>query len=667
MATLPAGFEVEKQQELTLPEGFEIEQPAQQIVQPDFPGAAVIEPARAVVSGLGRAIAGGIIGIGAALPVPEILQALNPFEKEGAGAETVRAFQEGAFQPTTEAGRQGLEALGGLVQKGIDIANFPISGIAGLITFVSGQGLDQAVETIKSIQEKGLSTTAGQRVFEETGSPLAATIAETLPTAAAALFGLKGADIATKAATQAATAARQAIATAAPKIKGTVIGLGEAAKEALSKIRHPQLIDTNTKLPTPAFTRALESKGLTVDNLIDRIPDFPDDVTPKQAVNIVIRDKLLAGDADDALAPFKLSKIGEVENDAIANEALRQGFQKGDVQAVKTASSGTKAGMQEMVRMTRRIKANSSLVKKFKPTDVVGKSVMKRFNHIRQAANKARTQLDDIAKTQLKGTPINVDGVRNNFFSEMDRLDVGVDTTTIPPKLDFEGSLISKDRTSQRVIKDVVDLLSEPRALDALRAHKLKRQLDTLIDFRKRAVGGLTEAGRNVAKSLRKSLNDSIREVSDNYAAVNDILSESIGSLDEFQRVLGPSIDVFAEGAAKAIGQDLRGLLSLRKSRVRLENSVNSLDATAKKLGGKFDDDVADLVGFAEILEDQFGAIAKTGFKGQVTSAVRQAARGREGIKEAVIEKGAEALEKARGISEQNAFKAIQELLKETK
>jgi len=65
------------------------------------------------------------------------------------------------------------------------------------------------------------------------------------------------------------------------------------------------------------------------------------------------------------------------------------------------------------------------------------------------------------------------------------------------------------------------------------------------------------------------------------------------------------------------------------------------------------------------VLDDQFGVIAKTGFKGQVTSAVRQAARGREGIREAVIEKGAEALEKARGINDQNAFKVIQELLKE--
>lgn len=623
--------------------GFDIStaQPVQPQQQPDFTGAGIIEPALAVGSAAGRAVAGGVAGI---------FQALNPLAEEGAGAETVREFQQGAFQPETQAGKEGLEALGGLVQKGIDIANFPISGIVGLVELVSGQGLDQAVETIKSTQEKGISTTAGRRVFEETGSPLAATIAETAPEAALSLLGFGPAVAGTTAAARGATrVATRGVQTAA---------------EAISSIRRPQLVDVNTGLPTPAFSRALESKGLTVDNLIDGIPDLPSDVTPKQAVNLVIKDKLIAGARDDALAPFNLSRIGAVQDDIIANEALRQGFQRGDVQAAKTASNATKVGMRDMLKKTRQIKANSSLANEFRPTDVIGTSVLKRFTHIRESANTARLELDNIAKTRLEFVAINADGVRNNFLSEMDRLDVGVDTSTIPPKLDFEGSLISKDRTSQRVIKDVVDLLSEPRAPDALRAHKLKRQLDNLIDFRKKAVGGLTEAGRNVAKSIRKSLNDSIREVSDEYAAVNDILSESIGTLDEFQRVLGPSIDVFKEGAEKAIGQDLKGLISNRKSRVRLENSVNSLDKTAKNLGGQFDDDVADLVSFAEVLDDKFGVIAKGGFKGQAASAFKQAAEGREGIKAAVIERGAEAVEKARGINEQNAFKAMQELLR---
>lgn len=628
----------------------------------DFAGASVIEPVRAVGSAIGSTIAGGIAGT---------LQALNPFAEEGEGARTVKEFQEGSFQPTTEAGKQGLETLGALVQKGVDIVNFPISGLAGLTELITTQGLDQAVNTINSVQEKGVSSTAGQRVFEETGSPLAATIAEVAPEAILSVSGFKpavrGVESAVAKTGRAIEGAEQIGTSIIPAAKELSAAAKETAKEAAFKFTHPQLLDSKTGLPTAAFSKALESKGLTVDNLIDDIPALPDNVTPKQAVNLVIKDKILSGAKDDSLAQFKLSKIGAVESDTLATEAIRQGVQRGDVQLIKTASPETKVGMREILKKTRQIKANTSLVKQFRPTDVAGDALMKRFTHIRGAADDARLQLDNIADTQLSGTQINLDEINSNFASEMNKLDINLDTSTIPPKVNFEGSLISKDRTSQRVVKDVIDLLSEPNQLDALRAHKLKRQLDNMIDFRKKSAGGLTEAGRKVAKSVRKSLNNAIRDVSDDYADVNDILSQSITTLDDFQKVLGPSIDVFKVGAEKAIGQDLKGLLSTRKTRIKLENSVNDLDSTAKSLGGKFNDDISDLVSFAEILDDQFGAIAKTGFKGQIGSAVKQAARGREGIKEAVIEKGVEAIEKARGINEQNAFKSIKELLKETK
>jgi hypothetical protein len=406
---------------------------------------------------------------------------------------------------------------------------------------------------------------------------------------------------------------------------------------------------------------------MTIDNVGTELATLPTNIEPKQAVNAIVKRKLLSGARDDALAKFKISKVGGIEDDLIAKEALRQGFQAGDIQAAKTASTETKRGMLEMIKMTRDIKANTSLAKKFRPTDIVGKSVMRRFSHVRDSADIARKELDTIAKTKLKGVKINSDSVRANFLDELDKMDIEVDTSTLRPKLNFVGSMISKDPTSQKVVNDVMDLLAEDRAPDALRAHKLKRQLDTMIDFNKKSAAGLTDAGRDIAKSVRRSLNNVIRDVSDEYGAVNDVLSESIDSLDEFQRVLGPSIDVFAEGAAKSVGQDLRGLLSNRKSRVRLQNAVNSLDDTAKNLGGDFDDDINDLVNFAEILDDQFGAVAKTSFKGQIGSAVKQASRGKAGAFEAGVEKVATVIEKRRGINDRAALRSIEALLKRKK
>ena len=70
------------------------------------------------------------------------------------------------------------------------------------------------------------------------------------------------------------------------------------------------------------------------------------------------------------------------------------------------------------------------------------------------------------------------------------------------------------------------------------------------------------------------------------------------------------------------------------------------------------------LTNFANILDDKFGAVAKTSLKGEVGGAIKQGLRGREGFVEAAIDKGAEAVEKARGINDQNAFKVMEALIR---
>lgn len=108
------------------------------------------------------------------------------------GAEAVERFRGYAYQPQTESGRAGQEVLGMGLEKGMEAVNIPLSGLASIGELVTGQGVDQAVQTAEAVREQGLGATAGERIFEETGSPLAATVAETLPTAAVEIAGAKG-------------------------------------------------------------------------------------------------------------------------------------------------------------------------------------------------------------------------------------------------------------------------------------------------------------------------------------------------------------------------------------------------------------------------------------------------------------------------------------------
>lgn len=145
---------------------------------------AVYEPAKAMLSNMAGTVIGGNIGLGQTM-----------LEDANAGAETIKEVQAkfNEFgQPQTQRGQEALNTVGDLMEKGLDIARFPVSGIGGLLELISGQGVDQAAKTIKDIQEKGIGQTFGDRVFDETGDPLLSTAAGISPELAASVIPLRG-------------------------------------------------------------------------------------------------------------------------------------------------------------------------------------------------------------------------------------------------------------------------------------------------------------------------------------------------------------------------------------------------------------------------------------------------------------------------------------------
>lgn len=578
--------------------------------------------------------------------IPTLQEALIPQK----GAFTQGTMAEGL--PADIASSAGEMAVAGITGQGL--IQQGAKQLAPLASSTGARILQQAAQpTVASGAAFGAASGSGEEIGREVGGETGALVGSI----AAPLAGVAAA-------------------------KGVTAGVSKLIEKFGPS---SSLINTQTGLPSPAFQRALAKKGLDFGSIVDdveRLPVVAGKKTPDQVVEQVIRRKLLDGATDDALAGLRLEK-GSVVTDKLGEEALKQGFKGGQVASAKGMSGATKREALKMLNMNRQILANASKTDEFRPTDVVGKNVMERFKFIRSRANDLNKELDSIARGSsivdeklisgpsvsqgLKGLKVNAGKIEDNVFSELNRLGVDIgDGQNLAQKLSskgvFIGSDISKDKTSQKIIKDVVDLLGEG-GNDALRAHKLKRQLDRLIDFNKKSASGLTEAGKSFAKSVRASLNDSIREVSPRYARVNDDLSQSIEAMNGFQKVLGPSIDVFDAGASKAVGQDLRGLLSNRKSRVKLDNAISSLDDTAKMLGGDFDVDVRHLTRFANTLDDRFGAVADTSLKGEMTSAIQQASRGQAGAADIAVRKLAEQAEKMRGINDTEALNVLQRIL----
>lgn len=626
--------------------GFDVN--TAQPIKDDFLGAGIIEPVQAVGSSLGRTIAGGISGT---------LQALNPFGEQGVGAKTVKEFQEGAFQPTTEAGKQGLEALGALVQKGIDIANFPISGIAGLVELVSGQGIDQAVKTINDIQEKGVSSTAGKRVFEETGSPLAATLAEVAPEAILSATGFKpvvsGIETAVSGVIKAGKGVKQAGTVIAPTL--------EAGKEISEAI-------FNFQTPTKQRIAKLLKEG-SVDAETARFQLNK----PKPLVEGAVEAQ------KNKLVEFIERGGPQVRADKVAIGAINQGFDEGVIAAIKGASPIDKTKLLEMVDIMEKTKKNKLFALTNRPSDIAGNTLMERFKSIVVANKQAGRELDGVANS-LKGQAVDFDPAVDNFISDLDSIGVSL-TDDLKPI--FQGSIIEGVTGAERVITQIINRMKNIKNPDGKKLHDLKKFIDEQVTFGK-TTEGLSGRTENILKSLRRNLDEILDNKFSEYDRVNTVFSKTIGAIDSLQDVAGRKLNLTGPNAEKAVGTLLRRLMSNAQSRVALLDSVNEIESIAKQFGGgnlpklegaiakglEGKSDLLTQILFVDELDRVFGPVARTSFQGQIDQAIKQGARGLTS-KQGAIDLGLQALskvtEKAKGINEVNAFKSIKELLKQGK
>ncbi|HCC80371.1 MAG: hypothetical protein Tp185DCM00d2C31949971_28 [Prokaryotic dsDNA virus sp.] len=565
---------------------------------------SVVEPAMSVVSGLKNTVEGGLMGIA---------QSLNPMAEEGAGAEAVADQQAQTFTPKTQSGQKGMETLNDLMQKGIDLANFPISGIGGLVELISGQGVDQAVETIKAIQESGLSKTAGDRVFDETGSPLIATAAETLPSAVGAVIGAKG------------------------------------AQNATSKVA------TAVDSAQPINAVAKVTEGI-----------FQYQTPTKKRIAALIENK--TGDVDTA--KYVLNQ-GRAVKDNYAINAIDQGFDPAVIAAIKNASDSDKIKMQRMVDIMQRGKKNARYAVMNRPADIAGDSLVARVKFIQAANRKAGTDIDKAAQ-KLRGQPVDIADASASFSDALDSLGVQIkrnDKGDFIP--DFSRSEIAPgDRGPLKEVIRQMSLKSQDGSVDALSVHKMKRIIDRNVTYGKsqRGLSGETE---RILKQFRNQLDSKLDEAFPEYNAANTNYAQTIGALDNIQAVAGRKLDFSSEIADKASGTLLRRLMSNTQSRANLIDSISELESVAKSVGGKFDDDLLNQALFADELDRVFSPVARTSFQGQIDQAVKRGVDyaaspdgGAMGLARDVAGATAKKV-RDRKINEDKAFQSIMDVLRD--
>lgn len=435
--------------------------------------------------------------------------------------------------------------------------------------------------------------------------------------------------------------------------------------------------------PTKDLRKALNEFGLTWEGLTPEakavIPELANQRTFSAQADVAgtvtpaVIQQMKTGGREAGLAP-KMPSTDWLGNEAISPDPVAMSAIKqwrgdeGLIQMVKTSNNATRSDMFKMLEMSRRGRSDQSFANFNRPSDIAGNAFIDRIKFIRDKASTARLALDEIANNDLAGVKMDAAPVINAFNEALNNLDVvqlKVEGRAAPI-LDFSDSIISQDKSSQNALNSLLMLMKQGGAPDALRFHKMKRQLDALIDFQKKSSEGLTESGRNVLKTIRYTLNDQLRQANPKYAEVNDIMSQSLDLFDFINSNTAGKVNIFDKNADKMLGTELRKLFSNYNTRVNLAEGVKQADDLAKLFGGNFNNDVTSLASFATSLDRQFGPVAKNSFMGEIQGALDSAMYNRS-LTGAATDIGVgvlkEKLNDIRNINDFEAYESMRKLL----
>ena len=394
--------------------------------------------------------------------------------------------------------------------------------------------------------------------------------------------------------------------------------------------------------------------------------------------------KILAGDTDNSLAPLELKienpslkdakgnllpEAYKVIEDPIAKETIKQGFNDGIVQAVKTVDRHNAKKMLDMINISEKGKKNAVYGSENRPTDVIGDSLAQNIQFAKRINREAGSEIDKAAKA-LEGKPVDVTVPVDSFVTDLaDKVKVKIGTDQSGKvRADFRGSDIEGKMYApeQRLITMIVDRMANTKAPDAYDVHRLKRAIDQTVVYGKSNSKALWPDVENSVKSLRKNLDSTLDENFESYNKANTKYSDTIQELDNFQKTAGNKIDLFGEGADKQLGILSRRLLSNVQSRQELANSIKSLQEVNRKYGNKTPDDIVAQITFANELDNMFGPAAKSSLAGEQSAGTKAALRDlsqSHGIYDLAARGVQKVADKARGVNQDAAYKSMRELL----
>ena len=357
--------------------------------------------------------------------------------------------------------------------------------------------------------------------------------------------------------------------------------------------------------------------------------------------------------------------------DPLAVNAIDQGWDSAVLGSIKTSSNKDKFQMTRMLGVFEEGKIRADYAALNRPEAVLGQSMLDRVNFLINQNKSSGIEIGKIAKQKLKGQKINVDPAVGKLLQDLEEIKVKVvlgneNGFLRNPTISFDGSQLQADRSSQRLLRDVMKYLNDVDSTDALSVHELKKFLDSTLVYGKKAANPIAPKIDQILKSFRRNLNDSLNVINKDYQAANKKFSETITALDAIQDAVGKKVEFDSDRASDAFGTALRRVLSNYGTRNSIIDSIDLAETVARKYGMDINDDLIKQLVFVNEIDRMFGSVAPSSFKGQIEQAAKKGldfARSDAANKAFMIAVGAKDLMKTK-TSQKAAIEAMKKLLK---
>ena len=543
----------------------------------------------------------------------------------------------------------GLSGLGGLLMGkpldaslaaaeglGEQIPDFQLSPEGEALAGAISEKFQAQPEMIKEIISDfvNLGKDLGERTFEATGSPLAATAVRVLPEALEAVSGIRG--------------GKAVVESAASRLPATVESIAQdVAKPQVEFGADAGLIERIGASPSVVDTAVAQLQKLS----------------PKKQE---LKQSILARSGDVDTAGKTVTPAGAVVDDPLQLTAKKQGFDEGDLAAITAGTRADKDALLEQLIIRKEGKTNRLKEFQNRPSAKAGQNLIKRFDVVKEANRKSGKEIG-IAAEGLKGKQVDFSPAVDSFQDSLESLGVKFDGDTL--ELDFVGSDIEGITGAETAINRIVKRMSTGEAPEAFDLHRLKKFIDNQVTFGK-TTAGLTPDADRLLKGLRSDIDGILDDNFPAYKKANDTYSETIGALDNFQSVMGKKVDLTGKRAANKVGRELRKVMSNFSKSDDLMDVIEEIEEVAVKNGGKFDDDILLQSMFAKILDERFGPSGRGTFAGEIGTEIKRGAgrilRGDVIGAAGDVVTGTTNKLKSMGVSDRKAFDAMEELLRES-